>query len=271
MWPICGSENIIYDQCFEGNTYENMPGISGWTWRRKKRAWSNLTAQILCPSTWLAECVKQSQIFCNQAVDVLPNGLNLDVFKPADRDSARLKCGFPLNKKLVLFGAADPRNFNKGGDLLRAALELLNTTDVEVAVFGADGDEKIAGLPTCWLGYIHDAEELAELYSAADVVCVPSRVETFGQTASEPQACGVPVVAFDTTGLKDVIEHKVTGYLATPFDVTDFARGIEWVLGADRGELSRNARERAERLFDEQAIAKQCKKIYERVLARAVV
>ena len=100
---------------------------------------------------------------------------------------------------------------------------------------------------------------------------MPSRVETFGQTASEPQACGVPVVAFDTTGLKDVIEHKVTGYLATPFDVTDFARGIEWVLGADRGELSRNARERAERLFDEQAIAKQCKKIYERVLARAVV
>ena len=39
--------------------------------------------------------------------------------------------------------------------------------------------------------------------------------------------------AFNATGLKDVVEHKVTGYLATPFDTDDFARGIEWVLDAD--------------------------------------
>lgn len=110
--------------------------------------------------------------------------------------------------------------------------------------------------------------ELACLYSAADVVCVPSRQETFGQTASEPQACGVPVVAFDTTGLKDVVEHKVTGYLAMPFDVADFARGIEWVLNSDAELLSKNARELAQARFADDMVARKAVEIYKGILKK---
>lgn len=63
-------------------------------------------------------------------------------------------------------------------------------------------------------------------------MAVPSRLETFGQTASEAHACGTPVVAFNTGGLADIVAHRETGYLATPFDAQDLATGIEWVLAA---------------------------------------
>ena len=64
------------------------------------------------------------------------------------------------------------------------------------------------------------------------MLVVPSRVESFGQTASESMACGNPVVAFSTTGLKDIVDHKVNGYLAKPFETEDLANGIKYVMNS---------------------------------------
>ena len=51
-----------------------------------------------------------------------------------------------------------------------------------------------------------------KLYSLADVTIVPSKMEVLGQTALESLACGTPVVAFNNTGLSDIIIHKKNGY-----------------------------------------------------------
>jgi len=57
------------------------------------------------------------------------------------------------------------------------------------------------------------------------------RMEDFPLITIEAQACGTPVVAFDIGGLKDIVEHERTGYLAKAFDTEDLAKGILWVLG----------------------------------------
>ena len=69
---------------------------------------------------------------------------------------------------------------------------------------------------------------------------VPSRQEAFGQTASEAQACGTPVVAFNIGGLPDIVEHQRTGYLAEPFETEDLATGIRWVLDHRSQRFLRN-------------------------------
>ena len=91
---------------------------------------------------------------------------------------------------------------------------------------------------------------MVEVYNAADLICVPSRRESFGQTASESLACGTPVVAFRTTGLIDIVDHKQNGYLAQPFSPKDFTKGILWILQQNReSNISVNAQEKAKRCF----------------------
>lgn len=267
MWPICGTKNIVYDDRYVGNNCKDLGMLDRWVWHRKNKCWRNLDARVCCPSSWLAGCVKKSGIFSTYPIHVLPNGLDLSVFSPASREDARREIGLPADKKVIIFGACDPYNFNKGGDLLREALAMLDSDRFELIVYGAEGQEQIAGIKTRWVGFIDSEKELANLYSVADVVCVPSRVETFGQAASEPQACGIPVVAFNSTGLRDVVEHKVTGYLAEPFDVNDFAYGIEWVLTQDAATLGKAARALVEGRFSEESVVGQALKIYDDALS----
>ena len=68
------------------------------------------------------------------------------------------------------------------------------------------------------------------LYSAVDLLIVPSRLEALGQTGVEAHACGTPVVGFNHAGLVDVVDDKKTGSLASPFDTYSLAKEIKWVL-----------------------------------------
>jgi len=109
-------------------------------------------------------------------------------------------------------------------------------------------------------------------YSAADVFVAPSRMDAFGKTLVEAMSCGTPVVCFDATGPKDIVEHHLTGYRATPFSPQDLAHGIQWVLVQPPDAyqaLCRNARERAEQRFDSRVIARQYEALYREVLADA--
>ena len=97
---------------------------------------------------------------------------------------------------------------------------------------------------------ISDNKILKKLYNAGDVMVVPSKMETFGQTALESIACGTPVVAFKNTGLSDIIDHKENGYLAEFLNVKDLAHGITWILkNSHNNFLSINARKKAENFF----------------------
>jgi len=106
------------------------------------------------------------------------------------------------------------------------------------------------------------------LYSAADVMVVPSLQEAFGQTASESMACSTPVVAFGATGLLDIVDHQQTGYLAKPFKVSDLAAGIDWILNAPNyEELCQNARKKVLCEFDSQIVADKYIAFYKSVLS----
>ena len=77
-----------------------------------------------------------------------------------------------------------------------------------------------------------------------------------------------PVVAFNATGLKDIISHQQCGYLAEPYNIDDFARGITWVLENPEiyEKLSFYAREKAEREFTVELQAKRYSTLFESVL-----
>ncbi|AFY57858.1 glycosyltransferase [Rivularia sp. PCC 7116] len=284
MWVFTGGCHVARDcqrytqscgACPQLNSTNNWD-LSRWVHKRKTRAWQSLTNSnrltLVAPSNWIAECAKSSSLFKNSGVEVIPHGLNTQKYRPIKQTIAREILGLPQNKRLILFGAIEATSDrNKGFHLLQPALQQLSQSgwndNTEVVIFGASQPENPPelGFKTHYLGHLYDDSSLATVYSAADVMLVPSLQESFGQTASESLACGTPVVAFNATGLKDIVSHQECGYLAQPYNIDDFARGITWVLeDTQRHEkLSFYAREKAEREFTLELQAKRYSTLFE--------
>ena len=245
--------------------------LSYRVFERKRRAFAKIPGMtVIGVSKWLAECAEKSALFGDRKVVCLPNPVDTNIFKPVDKHVSRLLWNLPVDKKLVLFGAAWAASTPyKGYDLLLESLKKISSANIECVVFGAGEPKDKPDLPhkIRYVGHLNDNVSLASLYGACDVMVVPSRREAFGQTASESLACGTPVVAFGIGGLPDIVDHEVNGYLARPFDTGDLAKGIDWVLGnGDYEKLSENARAKAVREFDYGVVAEKYIGVYRKVL-----
>jgi glycosyltransferase involved in cell wall biosynthesis len=279
MWPFTGgchySENCdrytaSCGQCPQLKTVQRRD-LSSSVWHRKHKAWENLDLTVVAPSSWIADCARKSSLFGSRRIETISFGLNTNRYKPIDQKVARQALGLPADKQLILFGALratdDPR---KGFHLLQPALQKINrsvqTGRFACVVFGSSTPENPPdlGCETHYLGHLNDDLSLSLAYAAADVMVVPSIQESFGQTASEALACGTPVVAFNATGLLDIVDHQYNGYLAQPYDVDDLAQGLLWVLAHPSPEqtLRKNSREKAETAFQLETQARTYQTLY---------
>lgn len=270
----CDRYKISCGACPQLNS-DNERDLSRWVWQRKLKTWKNLNLTLVSPSHWLAECARFSSLFQKLRIEVIPHGLDTQKYRPINQHFARETLNLPQDKKLILFGAIQATSDrNKGFHLLQPALQQLSQSnlkdDLEVLIFGASQPENPPelGFKTHYLGHFHDDISLATIYSAANVMLVPSLQESFGQTASESLACGTPVVAFNSTGLKDIVDHQQNGYLAKPYEVEDFAQGITWILENEQRlqKLSFYAREKAEREFNLELQARRYLALYQEIL-----
>ncbi|UTW14258.1 glycosyltransferase [Marinobacterium rhizophilum] len=284
MWAFCGSEHYTEDRPdarFRSGYHRanREPGstridIDRWTWKRKKKHWSQ-PRHVICPSHWLAQCAGESDLMREWPIHVIPNVLDTNCFKPMDKAFCRKALGLTVGKRYIAYGAiggaSDPR---KGFALLQKALQELmagsSKAELEAVVFGQSQPavRPELGLPINYMGHLHDDFSLALLYNAVDVMVVPSLQENLPQTGTEAQSCGTPVVAFNTTGLPDVVVHAATGYLAEPFSPEDLAAGIAWVLEDSERyqQLSLAARERAVRLWSPEVVIPQYLEVYQRAI-----
>lgn len=282
MWAFCGAEH--YDDLdfpkryAEGYYKRNRPDaykgidIDRWTWKRKMKHWSDKELNIVTPSKWLANCARESTLLKNKNIQVIPNGLDLDLYKPIPKEWARKIMNIPEEKsnKYILFGAMSATSDRrKGFKQLQKALSRLKNENYRLLVFGSEGYEDIDfNLPTTYLGKLNDDEILALAYSSADTMVVPSLQDNLPNTAVEAVACGTPVVGFNIGGLSDIIDHQKNGYLAEPFSSKDLANGIIWNLkNHDHNkEISKKARKKAVDKFSLDKIAKQYLELYEQIL-----
>lgn len=273
MWPFTGGCHYAYNCDRYMNSCGSCPQLKGfdsfdlsrWVWNRKNRSWGDLALTIITPSSWLAECARKSSLFNKLRVEVIPNGLDIDVYKPVRVNRSELN--LPEDKQFILFGAMNATsNPRKGFHLLQQVLGELGKTrlrnDVELLVFGSSqtGNGIEFGFKCHYLGKYEDSDLLAQIYSAADVFVAPSIQDNLPNTVIEAMACGTPCVAFDSGGMVDLVDHKKNGYLAKPFDIQDFVNGISWILHSNSNqsrELTHNARKKVEKNFTQQLQAER--------------
>lgn len=280
MWAFCGAEHYTGDfRWRDGYTRRNRPeyesgfDLNEWVWNRKLRTWHR-PLQLVTPSRWLAECVQQSMLFKGRPVTVIPNCIDTELWQPIDKKQARKLLRLPPDIPLLLFGAiggaSDPR---KGFDLLQNALNHLRgqVWGLELLIFGqlAPKNPLDLGFPTHYTGHLHDDISLRLLFSAADLMVIPSRQDNLPNTGVEALACGLPIVAFDVCGLPDLVIHRKTGYLAKAFDTKDLALGIQWIVSDSKlhAALCTNSRLEATTRFSYSPVGKAYKLLYENILA----
>ncbi|AJI46154.1 glycosyltransferase family 4 protein [Francisella tularensis subsp. novicida] len=280
-WAFTGGCHIKWDCVKYKQHCQSCPNLASKkdkdlsfkVFRRKKKVFAKKDFIIVGLSSWLNNLSKQSFLLKNNKHINLPNPINTDIFKPFDKELSRKLWNLPKDKKLILFGAMDAtKDINKGFKELNEALQkIVKTDDIELVVFGSSKPTSAPdfGFKANYLGLLNDDVSLVTLYSAVDVMVVPSLQENLSNTIMESLSCSTPVVAFDIGGNNDMIGHKKNGYLAKPFDSQDLANGIEWVLANDNYvSLCENARYKVLREFDSKVVAQKYIQLYKETLGR---
>ena len=190
----------------------------------KQRSWGN-NITIVTPSKWLAECASKSLVFRESRVEVIPNSVETDIFRPLDKQEAKQSLGVPIDSLCLLFGAEYHSEKRKGYGKLKEALEICLRDDgfkkraaekkILILKFGdTQKQTEEFKLPVQSFGYVHSDEKLAKIYSAADLYVLPSLEDNLPNTMLESMACGTPVVSFPVGGMPDMIVDGVTGFVA---------------------------------------------------------
>jgi glycosyltransferase involved in cell wall biosynthesis len=168
-------------------------------------------------------------------IKVIPNPIPELFFNPAEKVTARRQLGLGINEKIILVIASSTSvDKRKGIDLIEPTMMQISksNSNYQLVTVGIDSyDLNSKGIYHKALGHIDSENQLVDIYSCADVVFVPSRLDNFPQVITQAQSLGLPVVAFDVGGISEAILFpEISGKLIEPFSIKDAAEAIMFFL-----------------------------------------
>jgi glycosyltransferase involved in cell wall biosynthesis len=215
---------------------------TAFNWKRKREIFERSRLYIATPSAWLMHKVRDSMLAGSLIESrVIPNGIDLDVFHPSERSSARTALGIPVEARVILFAATDlRRNPWKDYETIREAVartsaRLTGQSLILLAIGEADAapHEHVGSAELRFLPQQSDTRAVARWYQAADVYAHAARADTFPNTVLEALACGTPVVATAVGGIPEQIEDGRTGFLVPAEDPEALAERLTQLLSND--------------------------------------
>ena len=216
---------------------------------RKNNLYSAVPSMtVTTVSNWLAAQVEESALLSGREVKVIQNGINTEVFMPAERLSEIN--GIPIYNKKVVLGVANNWGPRKG---LQDFIELRKrlSDDYLIVLVGlSDTQKKEIPHNIIGLGRTDNVQQLVALYSTADVYVNPSVEETFGLTTIEAMACGTPSVVYDSTASPELICSD-TGRIAEPHDIEGLQKSIIEITGKGKAQYSRACMDHVRTNFSE--------------------
>jgi 1,2-diacylglycerol 3-alpha-glucosyltransferase len=224
--------------------------------RRYERWYLDRTDTVVVPSEPAREHL--IDIGVSARIEVVPNGVDIDRFRPVGTDAFRARHDLGDG---YLLGYTGRHGYEKDLDVILDAVDGFRIDgERPTVVFGGDGPARqglMARAETIdadvrFLGFL-DREELAAFYTSLDAFLFPSPVETQGLVALEANACGTPVVGVDSGALAETVDEGETGFHFDPGDTDSFREAIRWVI-ADRDVLSETCLERRDAISVEHAV-----------------
>lgn len=202
----------------------------------------------------------------SERIYVIPPGVDLDFI-----DSVKIDKKY--KNSIIFVGRLAP---HKHVDDLIKAVDLLkkDLTEIKLRIIG-DGVEKDKLVEIVdnlklhdhvkFLGDLEYREVISEI-KKSNVLALPSTREGFGMVLAEANACYVPVVAYKSGGVVEVIDHGKNGFLVEPRDINGLTKKIKFLLENDdvAMKMSRYGREKAEKLFDWDKVVGEIEEVYKK-------
>jgi L-malate glycosyltransferase len=225
--------------------------------------------------TAISEYLRQvtvNEFEIRRPIDMIPNFVNCDVFQPADGDSRREE--FATDQEKILIHLSNFRPVKRLPDVIEIFALVRKEIPAKLMMIGDGPDRTTAEWLVRQKGLSRDViflgkqNQVQSLLNCADVLLLPSELESFGLAALEGMACGVPAVCSKVGGVPEVITDGVEGFLVTPGDTKMMAaRSLEILTSPERREqMGKAARVRALNQFCTTRIIPQYESLYQRVL-----
>ena len=223
-------------------------------------------------SSWIQKEANRSVLLKDFETILSPNGVDYTVFCPLDKQEAKKQLGIPTDKTVILLCAASLDDKYKGIPYaLEAIRKIPHSENLLVMTVGNGSVSQTLeahGIQVIELGSLNNNAEMAKAYNAADIAVVSSIQDNFPSVVLEAMACELPVVAFATGGIPDMIRHRETGLLAPTGDVVQLTESIMALVQNPelRAPMGREARARVRKHFTPEQQTSKMADIYRELL-----
>jgi len=226
MWAFTG--RCVYSYHCPKTDYPPVwIDLSSFLLKLKKFFYQRSKIFLVCPSRWLLEEARRSEVFKNAKKFYIPTGIDPDFFRP----------GVKNKKPTLVFVSSNLKDKRKGAEILPQILEKLNQVlkkrkdTLDLYLVGERDKEfpAFSNINYIFTGRLKE-EDLPQYYASSHLSILPTLADNLPNTILESLACETPVVAFDIGGCKEAVFHLKTGYLARPLDIYDFVNGIVTLL-----------------------------------------
>ncbi len=284
MWYLTGHCAFAYDcdkwqtgcqKCPKLKDYPQLKhDFAAFHWEKKKKIYKESNITFITTSLWLKKEAEKCPLIQDRPIHHVFCPRNLDLFQIRCAKTVRKMLAIPIDKNIILFGAADISDSRKG---FRQFLNSINEKFVRdnnlfLVLIGADHFNIIATIPN-WLPFkyfnnIYNDVFKGFIYNASDIFICPTFADNLPNMLIESLACGIPCVTFDVGGCGEIVINNKTGYLAKPFEFSDFLAGISKLIQDKKTceQLGHNGRKLILDNFSQDICAKQYETIFKKII-----
>jgi glycosyltransferase involved in cell wall biosynthesis len=273
--------NKFLDKCINcPQLIDDSIGLPHHFLEKKRELIKQMNPIIVTPSHWLAGIVRQSPIFKDIVVEVIPNSVDISVYRDIPKNIARKRFGLPNEGFYLLFNVNGAFEKRKGMHLLITALKYclkdpviakkIFSGEIKIICFGDQGNcINYENIPIICLGRIESESDLCLVYSLADVFLLPSIEDNLPNVVIEAMSCGTPTIAFNVGGIPDMIQHGINGYIVENLSESDYAAGISNLVNNPKlcQDMSVNCRKIAIDTYSLEIQARRYLELFNRIIS----
>jgi len=233
----------------------------------KKQAVLNSNFDIIVASKWMADTLKKSPVLKGKNINIVPFGIDQNIFKPSNKNEAKRKLGIPEDAFVIFFRY---ENFlSKGIDYIDYVLNNLKSKKKIFLLLVGGYKKEIIKYKYKHFGWVKDDEFLASIYNASDLFLMPSKVEAFGMMAIEAMSCEVLPVVLDGTALPDTVDAPKCG-VSVKKDKDEYLKTVQYYIEHDdeRNKRAKKCLEFARKNYNKEIYINNIIKVYKNAIEK---